>query len=155
MHLRQILLLSAFCALMATGCQCCRSFDTYAAAVDHVADRNGNANCWYSPKYDLTRIGKPDWCGTAPSWLCPCRCQEEGCYTPPKGCQPYPQSGPSYYPNDAVQRGLTRQLQASPTGGSGTTYGIPPEPGPAGAVRMPGSGAANEIPPAPPVEPAI
>ncbi|QDU41215.1 hypothetical protein Mal4_55800 [Maioricimonas rarisocia] len=43
------------------GCQCCALTEPYQDLVDHVSDHEGNADRFYHPGFDLTRIGRADW----------------------------------------------------------------------------------------------
>ncbi len=57
------------------GCQCCPLTDHYADAVDCIADHEHGLEALYCPCYDLTRIGRPDWCHCGVNrYLCQCRC---------------------------------------------------------------------------------
>ncbi len=65
-----------------TGCQCCPLTDPYADAIDCIADHEHHFEVLYSPCYDLTRIGRPDWCQCGVNrLLCQCRCDR---------CKPLP-----------------------------------------------------------------
>ncbi len=64
------------------GCQCCPLTDHYADAVDCIADHEHHFEGLYCPCYDLTRIGRPDWCHCGINHiLCQCRCER---------CKPLP-----------------------------------------------------------------
>ncbi len=144
-----IMLLPALSSLILfglSGCQCCRLYNPYADVIDDVSDHEGNAQVFWSPRWDLTRIGKADWCGTkcVVCGGCKERCQEEGSYTPPCRCHPYPQAYPYVYPNDALQR---TQWQEVPPAGGVTPMPVPPSP--AQLVNP----AQPAIPPVPGVSP--
>lgn len=58
------------------GCQCCRLTEHYADAIDCVSDHECCLDPLYHPCYDLTRIGRSDWCACwANRLLCRCRCE--------------------------------------------------------------------------------
>lgn len=70
-----------------TGCQCLGISEAYMDGIDRVSDRDGAWDAVYSPAYDLTRIGRPDWCSYPVNRaLCPCRCGQQG----PTVCHDYP-----------------------------------------------------------------
>jgi hypothetical protein len=73
----------SYCLLLVlTGCQCCSITEPYQDRIDVIADREGRWDALYSPAFDLTRIGRPDWCSYPVNhWLCPCRC-ERPCQVP-------------------------------------------------------------------------
>jgi hypothetical protein len=53
-------LLSGFMA----GCRCSPLLNPYANAVDDLSDKHVYFDNWYHPRFDISRAGKPDWCGT-------------------------------------------------------------------------------------------
>ena len=48
--------------LFCSGCQCFRASNLYYNMIDDVSDTQLYADRFYRPTWDLTRIGKPDWC---------------------------------------------------------------------------------------------
>ncbi len=61
--------------LASAGCQCCSCTERFADFTDKISSRECRSEIFYSPSYDLTRIGRRDWCQCGfNSWLCPCRC---------------------------------------------------------------------------------
>ncbi len=68
------LMLAAVLAM--AGCQCCACTEHWGDVADLVSSRECRAEAFYSPAYDLTRIGRRDWCQASGinRWLCPCRC---------------------------------------------------------------------------------
>jgi hypothetical protein len=60
--------------LLQTGCRCCCLLDPYATAIDHLKEYPVVFDSWYHPRLDISRAGKPDWCGPINSHLAPCRC---------------------------------------------------------------------------------
>jgi hypothetical protein len=67
-----------FCLIVSgLGCQCYGLTERYADFVDDVSDHKPNLDRFYSAKYDLNRIGKPDWCQSRINcWLCGRACCE-------------------------------------------------------------------------------
>lgn len=60
----------------ACGCQCWCVYEPYADAVDCIADHEHHLDPLYRPWYDLTRIGRPDWCQCGLNRaLCRCACE--------------------------------------------------------------------------------
>jgi hypothetical protein len=55
-------------------CRCIT--DHYADIIDDVNDHSPTFDCLYCPAFDLTRIGKPDWCecpmNRCLDWQCSC-----------------------------------------------------------------------------------
>lgn len=65
--------------LLATGCQCCRCLDNYGDAIDCISESSPKFDDCYDPRFDVSRIGQPDWCECGFNrWWCGCRC-EPGC----------------------------------------------------------------------------
>ncbi len=61
------------------GCQCCACTEHYGDVVDLISSRECQAEVFYHPGLDLTRIGRRDWCECSFNrWLCPCRCEQCG-----------------------------------------------------------------------------
>jgi hypothetical protein len=56
------------CLMMAAGCQCAPLTDPYLDAVDYLADRELELDALYHPAFDLTRIGRPEWCCCRMNW---------------------------------------------------------------------------------------
>jgi len=71
---RSWLLILAVCTLAQTGCRCCCLLDPYATVIDDLKDYPVVFDSWYHPRLDISRAGKPDWCGPINSRLAPCRC---------------------------------------------------------------------------------
>jgi hypothetical protein len=105
----------------ACGCQCCFLYEPYADAVDCVADHEHHFDRLYRPWYDLTRIGRPDWCQCPLNRaLCPCACQR--CKPMPHIIDPTPSSYPQEPPQERLPREADEQRPADD---------VPPEtPGP-------------------------
>jgi hypothetical protein len=47
-----------------SGCQCHPQIDVYEDVIDDMADNSPKFDSLYRPGLDLTRCGKPDWCGS-------------------------------------------------------------------------------------------
>ena len=90
---------------IAAGCQCSPLLNRYADCIDDINDRAHYVDRCYRPQYDLTRIGKADWCGTRMAPLCGCRCEENGAYQSPPGQFQYPQTAPYQYPAEYLPPG--------------------------------------------------
>jgi hypothetical protein len=79
---------------LASGCQCCPWYDSYANVVDDASDTHVYFDHLYNPRLDLTRMGKPDWCSPFNRFFCK-RCCNNGCYDRYDECNLYP----PFYPN--------------------------------------------------------
>ena len=91
----------SFAAAMFTlvsGCQCCPLFDYYANVVDDINDTHLYVDRLYNPRFDLTRMGKPDWCSPLNSHFCR-RCCNNGCYDGYDDCNLYPPVTPYNFPS--------------------------------------------------------
>lgn len=89
-------LLVCLMSLGLCGCKFGKLTNCYIDDVDCVNDASVvYLDRWYSPAFDLTRAGKPDWCRTVP------RCvANRTCYTR-KGVQDVPLPGYVVYPQPA------------------------------------------------------
>lgn len=83
------------------GCRCCPCLDHYGDVLDCTTDCDVVFDQSYCPKCDISRAGKPDWCGPLHQWMCPCRCQS-GCWDRFDDCWLYPPSYPYNYPAQAL-----------------------------------------------------
>ncbi|WP_010584883.1 hypothetical protein [Schlesneria paludicola] len=86
---------------LTTGCQCCPVFDSYANVVDDVNDTHLYFDRWYNPRWDITRMGKPDWCSAFNRRFCE-RCCNNGCYDRYDECNLYPPLYPYEYPSNIM-----------------------------------------------------
>lgn len=81
------------------GCRCLPGLNAYGNVIDDVSD----ADWWhpldnvYCPRLDISRAGRPDWCGPVNSRLCPCRCVN-GTWDRYDECNLYPPAYPYQYP---------------------------------------------------------
>ena len=97
MKLRWISLATVLIASL-SGCQCCPWFDSYANKVDDISDTHLYFDHYYNPRYDITRMGKPDWCSPFNSRLCSRACYQ-GCYDRYDDCNLYPPLTPTEFPS--------------------------------------------------------
>ena len=59
--------------IVSSGCQCFKASNRYYNLIDDVSDTQIYADRFYRPTWDLTRIGKPDWCQSRFNrWWCNC-----------------------------------------------------------------------------------
>jgi hypothetical protein len=82
------------------GCRCCGCLEHYADVIDDFGDTDVLWDQWYHPRLDVSRAGKPDWCGPVNQQLCPCRCSM-GTWKRHDDCWLYPPSHPYWYPGNA------------------------------------------------------
>jgi len=62
-----------------SGCQCVSLTEKYADHIDDISDHPPRLDWLYHPCFDLTRIGKPDWCQCPLNRLsCHRRCCDSG-----------------------------------------------------------------------------
>ena len=120
------------------GCQCCPLFDCYANTIDDVNDTHVYFDRWYNPRFDITRMGKPDWCSPFNRHLCQ-RCCNGGCYDRFDECTLYPPLYPYEYPSNIMPpptvqtKRLPRTLDENPYDDPlpmGSPPGVPPAPVP-------------------------
>jgi hypothetical protein len=92
---------------LTSGCQCCPLFDHYANVIDDVNDTHVYFDHCYNPKFDITRMGKPDWCSPLNSHFCR-RCCKNGCYDRYDDCNLYPPLTPQELPSHVMPPPTTR-----------------------------------------------
>lgn len=136
MKIRWLLLLGLTLASFSSGCRCCGIINPYANLIDDINDTHVYFDNWYFPRLDISRAGRPDWCGPLNRRLCPNVCYL-GCYDRYNDEYLYPPSNPYLFPGDAFYN-EERLIQAS---SSMAEPPLPPEPSPA---------ESPEIPPLPP-----
>lgn len=129
-----ITLLTVLC-----GCQCSKFYNRYPDLIDDISDCPPRADKWYDPCFDLSRIGKPDWCSCGFNRLW-CRC---GCARPMEPGFPVPADFATQHP-EALGVASGRALKQIPTDIE-PVEGAGPEQAPPAPVGPEGSGA----PPAP------
>lgn len=86
---------------LATGCRCCCLLNPYANAIDDISDTHVYFDNWYNPRLDISRAGKPDWCGPWNSRMGGRICYL-GCYDQYDDCNLYPPSHPYTYPGSST-----------------------------------------------------
>lgn len=82
-----------------SGCRCCCLFEPYNNLIDHIKDYPVLFDQWYCPRLDISRAGKPDWCGPINRHLGPCRCCDQPEWTRYDDCWLYPPVNPYEFPN--------------------------------------------------------
>lgn len=122
---RCLMLLSLSLVGMASGCRCCGIINPYANLIDDVSDVHIHFDNWYYPRLDISRAGRPDWCGPINRRLCPNICYF-GCYDRYSDEYLYPPSNPYWFPGDALYDGMI----ARPSTLAGPLEELPPEPAP-------------------------
>jgi hypothetical protein len=86
--------------LFASGCQCCPLFDHYANAVDDVSDTHLYFDNVYNPRFDITRMGKPDWAASPFNrFFCRRCCTYGSTYDRYDDCNLYPPLWPFQFPS--------------------------------------------------------
>jgi|GEM_PF-1662086 len=62
-----------------TGCQCHTWGDRYSDLIDDISDYKAEWDGLYNPCFDISRLGKPDWCHCKWNRLfCPHACETTG-----------------------------------------------------------------------------
>ena len=112
--MRRGMIFSLFLAsCLATGCRCCSLLNPYANAVDDINDTHVYFDHWYNPRLDVSRAGKPDWCGPFNSRIGRNICYL-GCYDRYDDCNLYPPSHPYTYPGSSLPGPLTSPVMQEP-----------------------------------------
>ena len=86
-------------AVFSAGCRCSPVMPCYADFIDDVSDNPELFDKWYCPRLDISRAGKPDWCGPLNSRLAPCRCDCVETWDRADECWLYPAGYPYVYPS--------------------------------------------------------
>lgn len=84
-----------------SGCRCCFLFEPYNDLIDHLNDSQWIFDPWYCPRLDISRAGKPDWCGPINRHLAPCRCECEPAWKRYDDLWRYPPRYPYVFPNQS------------------------------------------------------
>gem|GEM_PF-1541604 len=131
-------------ATLVSGCQCCPWFNGYANAIDDINETHVYFDRVYNPKYDLTRMGKPDWCSPFNRMFCP-NCCTNGCYDRHDDCNMYPPLYPYEFPSyvmppptyrtNRTPRTLDQELRSM----TDESTVVPPAPG----ANPPGANASD------------
>ena len=112
--MRRGMIFSLFLAsCLATGCRCCSLLNPYANAVDDINDTHVYFDHWYNPRLDVSRAGKPDWCGPVNSRIGRNICYL-GCYDRYDDCNLYPPSHPYTYPGSSLPGPSTSPVMQEP-----------------------------------------
>ena len=120
MKRRTILSLILFSSLF-TGCRSSLLLNPYANLIDGINDTHIYFDGWYNPRLDISRAGRPDWCGPINRRLGRNVCYM-GCYDRYDDCNLYPPVYPYYYPGDLPEP--TVWTPKTPSGD------LPPPPAP-------------------------
>ena len=99
--IRRIAITGLILASSLTGCRCCSLLNPYANVVDDVSDTHVYFDNWYKPRLDISRAGKPDWCGPINSRIGGNICYL-GCYDQFDECNLYPPANPYSFPSDTL-----------------------------------------------------
>ena len=112
--MRRSMIFSLFLAsCLATGCRCCSLLNPYANAVDDINDTHVYFDNWYNPRLDVSRAGKPDWCGPLNSRIGRNICYL-GCYDRYDDCNLYPPSHPYTYPGSNLPGPVDSAIMQEP-----------------------------------------
>lgn len=96
--IRRLAITGLLLASSLTGCRCCSLLNPYANAIDDVNDTHVYFDHWYNPRLDVSRAGRPDWCGPINSRIGRNICYL-GCYDRFDDCNLYPPSNPYTFPS--------------------------------------------------------
>lgn len=96
---RAVLLSLMLVSCLVTGCRSCFLLNPYANVIDTINDTHLYFDHWYCPRLDISRAGRPDWCGPINSRLGKNICYA-GCYDRYDECNLYPPSNPYTFPAD-------------------------------------------------------
>lgn len=100
--MRRVVLLSmVLVSSLATGCRSCFLLNPYANVIDDINDTHIYFDDWYCPRLDISRAGRPDWCGPINRRLGKNICYL-GCYDRYDDCNLYPPSNPYSFPSDTM-----------------------------------------------------
>lgn len=104
--------------IVSSGCQCFNSSNLYYNLIDDISDTQIYADRFYRPTWDLTRIGKPDWCASRFNrWWCKCCNDCRPHYVSPEGYTEY---------NSNLSDDTETQGELTPLPDS--SLDVPPEP---------------------------
>lgn len=100
--MRRVVLLSmVLVSSLTTGCRSCFLLNPYANVVDDINDTHIYFDNWYCPRLDISRAGKPDWCGPINRRLGKQICYL-GCYDQYDDCNLYPPANPYTFPSNTM-----------------------------------------------------
>lgn len=108
---RRLAVCAVFLSGFMAGCRCCPLLNPYADCLDDVSDSHVYFDRWYHPRWDVSRAGKADWCGTSGLRHRWCRCceQNEGNSDIFDECHLYPPSYPYEFPGQALVDSVNAQ----------------------------------------------
>jgi len=111
------------------GCRCCPLMTPYANVIDDVNDTHVYFDNWYCPRWDVSRAGKADWCGTDGRRLKHfCCCEGEwDCYD---DCHLYPPSHPYEFPSHVMPEPTVWQPPSPTAVPQSQPTSVPPAPVP-------------------------
>lgn len=153
---RSLLVLGVL-ALLSTsaGCRCFPGFNAYGDWIDDIGDDECTLEGFYDPRWDISRAGRPDWCGPINRWLGDCRCCNQGQWDRANECWRYPPRYPYWYPGQSVlPPGMTFPQEAvSPSPATTPDPVVPESAPPAESAPLPPSPFGDGQPPALPAAP--
>jgi hypothetical protein len=144
------------CCIGLSGCRCTPCFNRYGDMIDGVTDFDILFDREYYPRRDISRGGRPDWCGPINAKICRCRCQY-GTWDRYDECWIYPPTYPYQYPGNSLYNSVApagaeeSSLPDIPELDT-TTHPAEPEPVPARSSLIPAPPPPGTVPP-PPVPP--
>jgi hypothetical protein len=144
-----ILLLGAICGAGLTGCRCFYCFEPYNDFIDDHMDYPIWFDRWYNPRLDISRAGKPDWCGPINRFLAPCRCADQECYDRHDEVWQYPPRYLHQHPSNFYPGPSNVITAPPPIEYSGPRIEVPnqtPESSPEMAPEPPAPGLTPESP---------
>jgi hypothetical protein len=123
-------------SILLTGCRN-PMMNPYYNLVDDINDTHIYFDNWYCPRLDISRAGKPDWCGPVNSKLSPGICYL-GCYDRYDDDNLYPPAHPYTFPSYTMPAPKVWKPEVNNPGGAPTEIPtslppqaptpIPPEP---------------------------
>lgn len=121
----------------AAGCQCIGLTEKYQDKIDRIANHEPHLDRFYKPTWDVSRIGRPDWCQSPINrWWCG------------KNCGAHRNAPLAAYPN-AIYPGM----QVGRPGGNAPSAVVPPGPTDSQIPQTPPSAESdlNPFPSLPPM----
>lgn len=112
--MRRTILASLLLCGLVSGCRSSLLLNPYANAIDGISDTHLYFDGWYNPRLDISRAGRPDWCGPINRRLGRNICYF-GCYDRYDDCYLYPPSNPYTFPADLPEaRSWSPKTQIDP-----------------------------------------
>lgn len=100
--------------MLVSGCQCFPAYNTYANAVDDINDTHLYFDRFYNPRFDVTRMGKPDWASSPINRFLCRRCAVNGTYDKYDECNQYPPLWPFEFPSHLMPAPIYRTKRPAP-----------------------------------------